>query len=240
RIYLTADYFIRNVYDKVANQPIALSTGFSSYTTNLGQLRNKGLEMTVTANIIQPSTPAGFSWQMSANYYTVKSYAVKLAANGLPGNRQQVSERYDSKGNITYRGGLTEGQRIGLDEVWAPGMDGIYRSQDQIDKDAGVYNEFLPYSHKTLKTLGDAIWHQTYHNDTINPRQFIYVGRTTPDVTGGFTTTFSYKGFSLYAQFDYALNFVILNNVKMRGLSLVQGSQNSTKDMLNTWTPDNP
>ncbi len=240
RIYLTADYFIRNVYNKVASQPIALSTGFTSYTTNLGQLQNRGFELKVTGQIIQPKQPHGFSWQMSANYYTVKSYAIKLPYNGLPGNRQGTIQIYDSKGNIIQEGGLIEGQRIGLDEVWAPRMDGIYRTQAQIDKDAGVYNSYLPYHNKYLKTLGDAVWHQTYQNDTINSRQFVYVGRTTPDVSGGFTTTFGYKGFSLYAQFDYALNFVILNEVKLRSLSLVQGSSNPTTAILNTWTPQNP
>ncbi len=240
RIYVTADYFIRNVYNKIASQPIAVSTGFTSFTTNLGQLRNQGLELEATARIIQPVEPDGFSWQMSANFASVKSYAVTLPDNGLPGNRQQTMQVYDSKGNILYVGGLTEGKRIGLDEVWAPSMDGIYRSQDQIDKDANVYNSFLPYSNRYLKTLGDARWHQTYHNDTINSRQFVYVGRTTPDITGGFSTTLSWKGFSLYAQFDYALDFIILNNAKMRGLSLVQGSQNSPVTILDTWTPDNP
>lgn len=240
RFYITADYFIRNVFDKIASQPIGLSTGFTSYTTNLGQLQNRGFELNVTADIILPKEPGGFSWEMSANYYTVKNYAIKLPDNGLPGNRQSTIEIYDSKGNILQKGGLIEGQRIGLDEVWAPAMDGIYRTQAQIDKDANIYNAYLPYKNRYLKTLGDAIWHQTYHNDTINSRQFVYVGRTTPDVTGGFTTTFHYKGFSLYAQFDYALNFVILNNVKMRGLSMVQGSQNATTAVLDTWTPENP
>lgn len=240
RIYLTADYFIRNVYDKIAGQPIAPTTGFNSYTTNLGQLQNRGLELSATAKIIIPHEYGGFSWQVGANFYTVKNYAIELPDNGLPGNRQSTQEVYDSKGNFMYVGGLTEGKRIGYDEVWAPLMDGIYRTQTEINKDANVYNAFLPYQNKRLKTLGDTRWHQVYHNDTISSRQFVYAGRTTPDITGGFTTTLNYKGFTLYTQFDYALNFIILNQVKMRGLSLVQGSQSSTTAILNTWTPENP
>ncbi|MDE3143580.1 MAG: SusC/RagA family TonB-linked outer membrane protein, partial [Bacteroidota bacterium] len=107
-------------------------------------------------------------------------------------------------------------------------------------KDANVYNAYLPYIHKTLKLMGDARWHQVNPNDTIDSRQFTYVGRTTPQISGGFSSFISYKGFSLYAQFDYALGFVILNNEKLRGLSQVQGSQNSTIDVLNTWSPSNP
>lgn len=240
RISIIGDYFIRNVYNKIAGQPISIQTGFSSYTTNLGQLQNKGVELELKASIIKPTKEGGLSLDFGANYYKVKNYAIKLPYNGLPGNRQSTFQVWNSKGQLQQVGGLVEGQRIGLDEVWAPSYDGIYKTQDQITKDANVYNAYLPYSHKNLHLLGDAIWHQVYQNDTIDSRQFVYVGRTTPDVTGGFSTNIGYKGFSLYAQFDYALNFVILNNEKLRGLSQVQGSQNSTVDVLNTWTPDNP
>ncbi len=240
RISIIGDYFIRNVFNKIASQPISIQTGFSSYTTNLGQLQNRGVELQLNASIIKPANADGFSWDVSANYYTVKSYAIKLPYNGLPGNRQGTFPVWNSKGQLVQVAGLQEGQRIGLDEVWAPSYDGIYKTQDQISKDAGMYNAFLPYIHKNTHLLGDAIWHQVYQNDTIDSRQFVHVGRTVPDVTGGFSTTFGYRGFSLYAQFDYALNFVILNNEKLRGLSQVQGSQNSTTAVLDTWSPANP
>ena len=240
RISIIGDYFVRNVFDKIATQPISIQTGFGGYTTNLGQLQNRGFELELKASILRPTKPDGLSIDVGANYYTVKSYAIKLPNNGLPLNRQGTMQVYDSKGNLLQVGGLQEGKRIGLDEVWAPAYDGIYKTQDQINKDANVYNSYLPYTHKNLHLLGDAIWHQVYQNDTISSKQFVYVGRMTPDVTGGFNANISYKGFSLYAQFDYALNFVILNNEKLRGLSQVQGSQNSTVDVLNTWSPTNP
>ncbi|AYD48378.1 SusC/RagA family TonB-linked outer membrane protein [Arachidicoccus soli] len=242
RITLIGDYFIRNVYDKIASLGIDPTSGFSSYTTNLGELQNRGLELSLNARIIQPIQPDGLGIDFNANFYTVKNYAIKLPFNGLPGNRQSTMQVWDPNhpGQLMQVGGLIEGQRVGLDEVWAPKWDGIYTSQDMINADANVYNAFLPYKNKTLKQLGDAKWHQVYKNDTIDSRQFVYVGRTTPTVSGSFSTNISYKGFSLYAAFDYALGFVILNNEKLRGLSQVQGSQNSTVDALNTWSPTNP
>ncbi len=242
RITLIGDYFIRNVYDKIASLGIDPTSGFSSYTTNLGELQNRGLELSLNARIIQPKQPDGLGIDFNANFYTVKNYAIKLPFNGLPGNRQSTMQVWDPNhpGQLMQVGGLIEGQRVGLDEVWAPKWDGIYTSQDMINADANVYNAFLPYKNKTLKQLGDAKWHQVYKNDTIDSRQFVYVGRTTPTVSGSFSTNISYKGFSLYAAFDYALGFVILNNEKLRGLSQVQGSQNSTVDALNTWSPTNP
>jgi TonB-linked SusC/RagA family outer membrane protein len=242
RITMNIDYFIRNVFDKLAGLNISSQTGFGSFTTNLGQLQNKGVEIAANARVIEPRSANGFSLEVGANYFHVKSYAKKLPYNALPGNRTNGFFVWDSKnpGQQIYVGGLVEGERIGLDEVWVPKWDYIYTSPDQINKDANVYNTFLPYTNKKIKQLGDARWHQVNNNDTIDSRQFVYIGRTTPQHTGGFNLSSGFRGVRLYAGFDYALGFVILNNQVVRGLSQVQGSQNSTTDVLKTWTPSNP
>jgi hypothetical protein len=172
----------------------------------------------------------------------VKSYAKKLPFNGLPGNRTGGFFVWDPKnpGQQIYVGGLVEGQRIGSDQVFAPKWNGIYTDLTKISADANVFNAFLPYANKRIKQLGDAQWHQVNKNDTIDSRQFTYVGRTTPQHMGGFNVSSSWKNIRLYAGFDYAFGFVILNNQIVRGLSQVQGSQNSTTDALNTWSPTNP
>lgn len=242
RITVNFDYFIRNVYDKLASLGISSQTGFSGFTTNLGQLQNKGVEIAVNARLIEPKKADGFSLEVGANYFHVKSFAKKLPFNALPGNRSNGFFVWDPKnpGRQIYVGGLVEGQRIGLDEVWAPKWAGIYTDATKITGDANVFNAFLPYSNKRIKQLGDAQWHQVYKNDTIDSRQFVYVGRTTPQHVGGFNIASSFKGIRMYAGFDYAFGFVILNNEILRGLSQVQGSQNSTTDVLKTWSPANP
>jgi len=242
RVTIIGDYFIKNIFNKISGLPLDVTSGFSSIQYyNNGQLQNKGFELDIRARVIQPVKADGLSIDVSANIFKVKSYVVKLPFNGLPGNRQGTIQVWDPKNptQLIQVGGLQEGKRVGLDAVYAPKYNGIYTSQGEIDKDANVYNSFLPYIHKTLKQLGDARWQLINPNDTMDSRQFVYVGRTTPQLTGGFSGAISYKGFSLYAQFDFALGFVILNNEKLRGLSQVQGSQNSTVDVLNTWSPSN-
>jgi len=242
RITINADYFVRNVFDKLAGLNISSQTGFGSFTTNLGQLQNKGIELAVNARVIVPQRADGFSLDLGMNFFHVKSYARKLPFNGLPGNRTNGFLVWDPKnpGQQMYVGGLVEGQRIDLDQVWAPKWNGIYTDPSKISANSNVFNAFLPYTNKRIKQLGDAEWHQVYKNDTIDSRQFTYVGRTTPQYTGGFNLSSSYKGVRLYAGFDYAFGFVILNNQVVRGLSQVQGSQNGTTDILKTWSPTNP
>jgi len=165
-----------------------------------------------------------------------------LPYNGLPGNRQGTIQVWDpnNPGQLMQVGGLIEGQRIGYDEIWAPKWASIYTSQDKLTADANVYNSFLPYGNKKVKQLGDAQWYQVNKNDTIDSRQYVFVGRTTPKLSGNLFFNTGYKGFHLYVSMDYAFGFVILNNEKLRGLSQVQGSQNGTKAVLDTWTPNNP
>lgn len=241
RVSIIADYFIRNVFNKIAALPIDPTTGFASYSTNNGQLRNNGLELDIKVKVLRPTKANGLSIDFNTNFYTYKNTVVKLPYNGLSNNRQSTSQVWDPKnpGQTMQVGGLQEGHRVGTDEVYALSYNGIYTTSDALSKDANVYNSYLPYTHKTLKLMGDARWNQVYKNDTIDSRQFSYVGRTTPNILGGFSTFINYQGFSMYAQFDYALNFIILNNEKLRGLSQVQGSQNSTTDVLNTWSPTN-
>lgn len=242
RITGSFDYFTRNVFDKIAGLGISSQTGFGSFTTNLAQLRNKGVEASINANVLNPSTASALSAQVGGTFATAKTYAVKLPYNALPGNRQSTIPVWDpnNPGKLIQVGGLIEGQRSGLDEVWVLKWTDIYRSPDDISKDANVYNAFLPYTNKKVKQLGDAKWYQVYSNDTIDSRQMTYVGRTTPQATGNFFANLGFKGFHIYGGFDYAFGFVILNNEIVRGLNQVQGSQNSTVDVLKTWSPSNP
>ncbi len=241
RLNLNADYFVRNVFDKLAGLPISAQTGFTSFTTNLSQLQNRGIELSLNAKIIVPKTTDDLSLDAGATFYSVKNYAIKLPYNGLPGNRQGTFEVWDPEhlGQKMQVNGLIEGKRIGYDEVWAPKWDGIYLNNEMINS-SKIYNSFLPYTNKYFRQVGDAQWHQVYKNDTIDSRQFVFVGRTTPVASGSFYFNLGYKGFHLYSAFDYAYGFIILNNERLRGLSQVQGSQNGTKDVLNTWTPSNP
>ncbi|ADB38644.1 SusC/RagA family TonB-linked outer membrane protein [Spirosoma linguale] len=241
RVTVIADYFIRNVYDKITSLTIPGWTGYNSYVTNLGQLQNRGVELEVRANVLKPSSANGVSWTVSANLFHVKNFAKKLPNNGLDRNRQGAVQIFDPAQNkLVWVGGLQEGKRVGLDEIYAPIYDGIYTSQAQLDERANLLNTYLPYTNKRIKLLGDARWRDTDKNDTLDYRDNVYVGRTTPTIQGGFSSNLSWKGFNLYAQFDYSLGFIIANQSYLRGMSQVQGSQNGPVDVTKTWSPENP
>ena len=61
-------------------------------------------------------------------------------------------------------------------------------------------------------------------DDVINGYDRYVVGNIFPNITGGFSTTFGYKGISLYARFDYALGHTLYNDLAARSLGQYQGS----------------
>jgi len=68
----------------------------------------------------------------------------------------------------------------------------------------------------------------------------VKVGNTTPHWMGGFNTTLSWKNFSLYSAFDYALGFSMMDYRMPWIMGNMQGTYNMTMDVLNTYTPTNP
>lgn len=235
RLTVIADYFIRDVYDKLQSIAIPGWTGFTSYQTNLATLQNRGFELELRGNVLRPKDENGLSLDVSGNISHVKTFAQKLLDNGLERNRQGAVRVFDpATKSYQWVGGLQEGYRAGSDQIYAPIFDGVYKTQGDLDARAKLLNTFLPTTNKRLKQLGDARWRDLDGNDTLDTRDFVYVGRTTPTIVGGFSTALGWKGFSLFGQFDYALGFVTMNQIRMRGLSQVQGSQNSPVDIKNS------
>jgi hypothetical protein len=68
----------------------------------------------------------------------------------------------------------------------------------------------------------------------------VKLGNSLPRWTGGFNTTVSYKGLSLFARLDYALGHIQMDQMQMWSLGFFQGEFNATTIVNDTWTPDNP
>ncbi len=59
---VTLDYYHHTTQDMVFNVPMSLTSGFSSIPQNVGELENKGYEMSIGANIIRK---ADFNWNVT-------------------------------------------------------------------------------------------------------------------------------------------------------------------------------
>ncbi|WP_299576775.1 TonB-dependent receptor [uncultured Sunxiuqinia sp.] len=236
RVTIIGDYFIRDVEDKLANLTLPLWTGFSGITTNNGTLRNKGLELQVNADVVKTND---FNWNLGLTYYRVRNFAHQLPENGVDKNRQDGTEIYDPKtGESKYVGGLQEGERVGYDLITAFVFDGVYQTQADIDEHAGRVVEFA--TQKDTRFLGDTRWKDLNGDNVINNLDRVVIGRRTPKFTGGLTSDFSYKNFSLFVKTDFAVGHYIINGRRVKGIAQTQGNQNGPLEIRDSWTTENP
>lgn len=236
RVTVIADYFIRDVKDKLAAQTLPLWTGFSSVTTNNGTLQNRGVELQLNAGIVKKDA---FEWNMGLTFYRVRNYAKALPGNGVDKNRQGGTEIYDPEtGENIYVGGLQEGERVGYDVITAYIFDGVYQTQADIDADAGRIVEFA--TQQDVRFLGDTRWKDLNGDNIINYLDREVIGRRTPTFMGGLTSDFRYKNLSLFVKTDFAIGHHIINGRRVKGIAQTQGNQNGPIEIKDSWTPENP
>ncbi len=74
RYRLTTDYYIKNTRDLLNSVQLPPTSGYGSTIQNVGQIKNSGLEFSLSANILDRS----FKWDVDANISFNKSEVVKL------------------------------------------------------------------------------------------------------------------------------------------------------------------
>lgn len=235
RLTLIGDYYIRDVKDKISDLTLPFWTGFESIRTNNGTLRNKGFELQLTADAIRTDD---VQWQLGGTLSHSKNFVVKLPENDNDLNRQGGVQTNDpNTGEQIWVGGLQEGQRVGQDLVVAYIQDYVYADQAAVDADATRQDELLP--NPTQRYPGDVAWVDTNSDDIINSFDRRVIGRTTPDLIGGFTSNMKYKNFGLFIKTDFATGHIIYNHIRGKGFGQTQGNLNQDAIVLQSWTPEN-
>jgi hypothetical protein len=260
KLYASVSYYNRVTEDKIASVLLPTSSGISSVRTNNGSMRNRGVELEVDYKVIRKKD---FKWQVGLNGAWDKNTVLKLPFNGNENNRQGGQQIFDPKsGKVIWVGGYQEGQEWG--EVFGFVSEGIIRTADdlanynKIDLAAGqvwygasagkrvASQKLMTQKGLTLAggwiptQQGDMMWKDIDKNDTIDTRDMTSLGRQIPRITGGFNSTLTYKGFTLFARVDFALGHIQMDQMHMWALGCFQGEFAPTTFVEDTWTPDNP
>lgn len=246
-------FYDRLTSDKYASLSLPRTTGFSSVTNNNGKLRNRGIELEFGANIIHTKD---FHWDVKGNISWNKNTIVELPENGLDKNRQGGTEIYTGKGDETYFvGGLQEGETpydviVGYSVVkMARTTADLPDGYCDVSQSRAVY-----YGEKGRQKLqelgwtgtsyelapGDLIFEDRNGDGVVDQYDQKVIGNLTPKWNGGFNTTFSWKGLSLYARFDFGLRFHSYDGLRSWINGCAQGAFNMTTDMWDSWTEENP
>lgn len=230
RVTLIFDYYDRKTSDLLTDLTLPSYTGFSSLRTNLGTFQNKGYEFTVNANIL--NTKSGIQLDVGANISYNKNKILQLPFNGNENNRQGGFQIYDpGSGKVIWVGGFQEGQPLGA--IYAYKQLSIFQdaaevakvANNRIDMVANISGPGISFGAGKI-TAGDVNWLDVDKNDTIDSRDQVYIGNINPKFTGGFSTNVSYKGFTIYTRWDYALGHILYNDLVARVLGNYQGTFN--------------
>lgn len=76
RLTFDVAYFNQKSTDQIINVALAPSTGFSSKTTNVGEITNKGAELLIT---VSPVSTRNFKWDISGNYTKIRNKVVSIS-----------------------------------------------------------------------------------------------------------------------------------------------------------------
>ncbi|WP_026063416.1 SusC/RagA family TonB-linked outer membrane protein [Pedobacter arcticus] len=243
RVTFIFDYYNKETSDLLTNLNLPGYTGFSSFRTNLGNFQNKGLELGVNAVILKSG-----DWRVGAGATAafVKNKILKLPYNGNENNRQGGLQVYDpSTGNPIWVGGLQEGGTIGdiygfrQVSIFKDAADVIAIANNRQDLIGRITGPNLPVGANGRITPGDVNWLDVNKDDIIDTKDQVYLGNIYPKWTGGFNLNASYKGFSVFNRWDFALGHTIYNDLLARTLGNFQGTLNYVTLQANAWSPTN-
>lgn len=207
QLNLTADYFVKNTKNLLYSMPIHSTSGFSSVTSNIGSMQNRGLEFLLSSRRnIGPVT-----WSSDFNISFIRN---KLTA--LLGDEPLL---------IGANRTLKVGEEVGSFYMYR--MLGIFQSDEEVP--APQYAQGV--------RAGDVHYEDVDGNGLINIDDRQIVGSSNPDFYGGWSNTFRFRNFDLSAFVTYAQGAEIYATWRLTTDRLGAGKQGFRKsEALNRWT----
>ena len=197
RISVDFDYYYTKSSDLILDVPQSPSKGIPGniITTNAGKMKNSGIELTVSADVIRNSQ---FTWGTSFNITTNKNKVISLAdgvENILKGDN----------GGLEITNITVPGKSIGRLYLYPTAG---------VDPKSGRRVFITPEGDRTLLMFEKGGWF--YEDGTEYAGEFepVDCGNTLPTWYGGWTNNFKYKGFDLSLFFQFSGGNKIYNGTK--------------------------
>ena len=212
RFTMNLDFYDRVTTAMLYNSEIPLSSGYSNATINSGKIRNRGVEIGVSSQILN----GDFGWKTNFNVAFSRNKVLALNANNDP-----VYSGRSGEGNYTHK---TEvGKPIG--QFFGYVVEGIYKDQSDLD-----------HSPKNASSvIGSIKYKDVDGNGIIEPvKDFAVIGNAQPKYTWGFTNNFSYRNFDLNVLLVGSQGGHELRTAN-QFLNNIDGVFNVDKKILNRW-----
>ncbi len=214
RLNIVADAYYKKTSDLLLEVPIGFQQGVSTQLRNVGNVVNKGVELSVDASLINKRN---LTWRASANIAHNKNTITSMGTtnNIILGSANETI--------------LRKGEALG--SFYGLQFDGIVQVGEDISK--------LPtINGKTLEP-GDVKYVDQDGNNRIDGNDRVVLGNIQPDFTYGFSSQLKWK--RLDASISFAGSYGNqLYNALGRRLEQAGDSYNLLRTVLNSWTEENP
>ena len=214
KLKITADTYYKKTKDLLLSIPVAATESVTEQLANVGNVTNKGIELTLNANIINTKN---LKWTLSANIAHNKNEITSMGDNDdiIMGD---YSEQI-----------LTVGEALG--SFYGLVFDGIV----QLDEDVSL----LPTMNGSTLEAGEIKYKDLNGDGKIDKNDRTVLGSIQPNLTYGLSTTLSYKRLDLFLLFQGSQGNEVFNGLR-RNLEHSTDSYNVLTSVANSWTTTNP
>ena len=206
RVNLTAEWYNNQISDLLMNCVIPSSTGYSSQYQNVGEMRNRGWE--ITLNTVNINTK-NFRWTTDLNLAFNSSKV--LALEGVE-DHKTFAAGSNRSGTLTYYAVVGEA----LGDMYGYVYDGIYTTDDFTQGEDGsfILRDGVVKPFDGTPQPGDIKFAADNEAGDQFTRQYVKIGNGTPDCIGGFNNTFSFYGFDLSVFMKFSIGNDVYNATK--------------------------
>ena len=214
RVNIVFDAYYKKTSDLLLVVPMGFASGVTSQLQNVGNVVNKGMELSVSTTLLQRKD---LNWTISANVAYNKNEITDM------GSTNDVIQGSDKQQIL--RKGEPLGAFYGLQFV------GIVQQGEDVSK--------LPTVNGQIPQPGDLKYADTNNDNKIDGNDRIILGSTQPDLVYGFSTQLRWHDFDLSASFAGSYGNKLYNALQRR-LELTGDSYNVLTTVKDSWTPKNP
>ncbi|MGN0188117.1 MAG: SusC/RagA family TonB-linked outer membrane protein, partial [Candidatus Cryptobacteroides sp.] len=225
RIKFSIEGYYKQTYNLLYSYQLPLTTGYSKVMANVGNIDNRGVEFDITTRNIETKN---FYWTTSLNIGYNQSRVTDLGGND---NVVMFYLGDNVNQNLTY---LRIGQPMGVIMGYETS---VYQDWDDVYDDKSVWVE----DPAVMGTRPGMLKYVDQNNDgVIDDNDKVVLGKALHPLNGGFTNTFSWKGITLTAFFNFSFGGKIVNSNVTKLEQYAAGNNNSYKYVLDCYRPANP
>ena len=207
RLHASIEYFNKKTTDMLLNYPMALSTGFTGYSANVGDMRNQGWEFEVSGT---PVRTKDFEWTLGWMGSILNNKVLKLTAESpeIISGARIIKEGYEL--NTFYMP-----KSAGVDPLTGQQLYWAYEKDDNGDRIAG--SDYI-----------------TSDYTKANASKY-FLGSRIPDLYGSISTGLTYKGLALTMLTTYSLGGKVYDSSYASTMDLWYESSTWNRHALRRW-----